>query len=106
VTWSIVMVENPIIGSKFRPFSTHGTFFFVWIYFHSHSCDTETSIWMHYIPHFFSIFIVSMETTFPWPTLNRLCHSKTLYFSYFLPHKPRGALYKSHLDSFFISHTV
>jgi hypothetical protein len=29
VTWSIVMVENPIIGSKFRPFSTHGTFFFV-----------------------------------------------------------------------------
>jgi hypothetical protein len=23
VSWSIVMVENPIVGSKFRPFSTH-----------------------------------------------------------------------------------
>jgi hypothetical protein len=28
MNWSIVMVENPVAGSKFRPFSMHVTVFF------------------------------------------------------------------------------
>jgi hypothetical protein len=35
VSWSIVTVENPIIGPKFRPFSTHIT-----VSFSKYSCIT------------------------------------------------------------------
>jgi len=40
VRWSTVMVENPIIGPKFRPFCIRVTFFFCLSLFALHGIDT------------------------------------------------------------------